>query len=105
MQPLCRVPRLIAPMAASLLLMANALPAQADPSLERENLARIQHELRLLRAQVASAGEVADGAARVRFRYDWLARDLDLIAASIDEHLDAPRQPRAVPPLRGDYRN
>ena len=105
MQPLFRIPRLIAPMVACLLLLASASTAQADPSLERENLARIQHELRLLRAQVASAGEVADATARVRFRYDWLARDLDLIAASIDEHLDAPRQPRTVPPLRGDYRN
>ncbi|MBT0960340.1 integrative conjugative element protein, RAQPRD family [Denitromonas iodatirespirans] len=79
-------------------------PALADESLERENLARIQHELRLIQAQVRDAAGAADTTGRVRFRYDWLTRDLDLMAAAIDEHLDAPRQPRAVAPLRGDYR-
>ena len=42
--------------------------------------------------------------ARLRFRFDWLARDLSLVRRGIEDHLDAPRQPRPVPALRGDYR-
>lgn len=73
-------------------------------SMEREKLALIQHEIKLLQAQIREAANYADTSARVQFRYDWLERDLDLISRSIDDHLDAPRQPRPVPPLRGDYR-
>jgi RAQPRD family integrative conjugative element protein len=40
----------------------------------------------------------------VRFRYEWLKRDLQMMRQGIEQHLDAPRQPRPVPPLRGDYR-
>lgn len=76
----------------------------AGESMEREKLALIQHEINLLKAQVREAASYADTGARIRFRYDWLERDLDLMSRSIDDHLDAPRQPRAVPPLRGDYR-
>lgn len=76
----------------------------AGESMEREKLALIQHEINLLRAQVRDAARYANTGSRIQFRYDWLERDLDLISRSIDDHLDAPRQPRAVPPLRGDYR-
>jgi RAQPRD family integrative conjugative element protein len=41
---------------------------------------------------------------RVRFRFDWLGRDLALVRRGIEDHADAPRQPRPVPALRGDYR-
>ncbi|WP_230971767.1 integrative conjugative element protein, RAQPRD family [Nitrogeniibacter aestuarii] len=78
--------------------------AHADSGMERENLARIQNELRFLKQQVQDAAAHGGTGDRIRFRYDWLARDLDLMALAIDEHLDAPRQPRSVPPLRGDYR-
>ena len=42
--------------------------------------------------------------ARVQFRYDWLDQDLELMRRAVADHLDAPRQPRPVPPLKGDYR-
>lgn len=71
---------------------------------ERESLARIAHELVALKAQVEDAARAAPTMARVQFRYDWLASDLDLIERAIREHLDAPRQPRAIVPLKGDYR-
>ena len=71
---------------------------------ERESLARIAHELVALKAQVEDAARAAPTMARVQFRYDWLTTDLDLIERAIREHLDAPRQPRAIVPLKGDYR-
>ncbi|HSV46447.1 MAG TPA: RAQPRD family integrative conjugative element protein, partial [Ramlibacter sp.] len=50
------------------------------------------------------AAKNADTTARVKFRYDWLGKDLDLVLRGVTDHLDAPRQPRPVPPLVGDYR-
>ncbi|HET9642902.1 MAG TPA: RAQPRD family integrative conjugative element protein [Burkholderiaceae bacterium] len=76
----------------------------ADADSEREALARISYELQQLQAQIAEASKQAPSGQRVRFRYDWLLRDLALVRQGVDEHLDAPEQPRPVPPLRGDYR-
>jgi RAQPRD family integrative conjugative element protein len=78
--------------------------AQADVDSEREELARISHELVRLQGAVANASKNAATGQRVRFRYDWLARDLDLMRQGVDAHLDAPMQPRSVAPLRNDYR-
>ncbi|MEJ6666557.1 MAG: RAQPRD family integrative conjugative element protein, partial [Alcaligenes aquatilis] len=41
---------------------------------------------------------------RVNFRYEWLINDLDVMRRGIQQHLNAPMQPRPVEPLRGDYR-
>jgi RAQPRD family integrative conjugative element protein len=84
-----------------------ALPARADDDLEREQLARIANELQNVEAmadQAQRAVQTGQPAAQVRFRYDWLKRDLQMMRQSIEQHVDAPRQPRPVPPLRGDYR-
>lgn len=90
--------------AAALLLLLWAGGARADADGEREALARIAHELQRLQVQVAEAARGADTSARVRFRYDWLEKDLELMQRGVTDHLDAPRQPRPVPPLIGDYR-
>ena len=91
--------------------MLSALPlllavgtVRADADSEREALARIAHELQRLQAEVQQAAKTADSTARVKFRYDWLAKDLELVQRGVTDHLDAPRQPRPVPPLAGDYR-
>lgn len=77
----------------------------ADADTERESLARIIHELEVLEPLLAEAKAAADPDARIRFRYDWLKQDLERIRQGIAEHIDAPRaEPRAVAPLRGDYR-
>ncbi len=77
----------------------------ADADAERESLARIIHELEVLQPLLLEAEAAADPDARVRFRYDWLKKDLERIRQGIQEHIDAPRSdPRAVAPLRGDYR-
>ena len=94
----------LTPILAAALCAALSPLAFADTDIERDNLARIAYELRALQAQVREASERADATARVKFRYDWLERDLALVEGGIAEHLDAPRQPRPVPPLSGDYR-
>jgi len=89
-----------------ILLLGLASPlAYADTDAERESLARIVHELEVLQPFLVEAEATADPDARVRFRYDWLKKDLERIRQGIQEHIDAPRSdPRAVAPLRGDYR-
>ena len=91
----------------ALLTVALALgcaSARAADDAEREDLARIDYELERVQAMVAQAKLRAPTGQRVRFQYDWLQRDLSLVRQGIDDHLEAPRQPRPVPPLRGDYR-
>ena len=80
-------------------------PALADADAEREALARLSHEIEALEPLIRSAESQANPDARVRFRYDWLRQDLARVRLGIQEHIDAPRaEPRAFPPLRGDYR-
>lgn len=78
--------------------------ARADGDSQRDRLDRIAYELSRLEEQAAEAGKQSAGSARVRFRFDWLAHDLALVRRGIEDHLDAQRQPRPAPPLRGDYR-
>jgi len=86
-----------------LLVLGNV--ALADPDAEREALARLSHEIEVLEPLIRSAESQANPDARVRFRYDWLRQDLARVRLGIQEHIDAPRaEPRAFPPLRGDYR-
>ena len=89
-------------------LLGTALPIQfavADADGEREVLARISHELQAIRPLIDQAASQANPDARIRFQYDWLRQDLNLIRFGIQEHIDTPRsEPRTFPPLRGDYR-
>ena len=87
-----------------LALLALAGPAPAADA-EREALARLAHELDALAALVAAAEAGANPAERVRFRYDWLRRDLARVREGVLEHATADQaEPRPYPPLRGDYR-
>jgi RAQPRD family integrative conjugative element protein len=94
------------------LLLAGALVAviplhlaRAYAEGEREQLARVIHELRAVEPLLRAAQSQADPDARVRFRYDWLRQDLERVRSGIEEHIHAPRaEPRSFPPLRGDYR-
>ena len=113
MQPACtsttpagkRVQR--AWLVALLLAATSALtPAHAgDEDSERANLARIESELAQIQQMVAAAAKDAPPAQRVNFRYEWLIGDIDVMRRGIQQHMNAPRQPRPVEPLRGDYRN
>ncbi len=80
-------------------------PAYADADAERQALARIIHEIEILKPLLAEAKAAADPDCRIQFRYDWLKKDLERVRQGIQEHIDAPRaEPRSVTPLRGDYR-
>lgn len=94
-------------LAVMLLAATTALmPAHAgDEESERANLARIESELAQIQQMVAAAAKDAPPAQRVNFRYEWLIGDLDVMRRGIQQHMNAPRQPRLVEPLRGDYRN
>lgn len=96
-----------APVDASRPAAAEAVPAVRTldkVDVERERLAELSQELVYLRRLVADAARQAPGATRIQFRYDWLDRDLELIQRGIQEHFDAPRQPRPAPALKGNYR-
>lgn len=93
---------LITSLVAALLL---PIAARAEGDAERENLARIEHELTLLKDMVAQASKDAEPNERVRFDYDYLLKDLELVRRGIEDHLDAPRQPRPISALSGQYRH
>lgn len=83
---------------------ASAWAGVTDDELERERLSRIAAEIEQVQAMVAEAERSAPAGQRVKFRYDWLLRDLEMLRQGVVTHVDAPRQPRPVAPLRGDYR-
>ena len=89
-------------------MLAAVMPlhlARADAEGEREQLARVIHELQAIEPLLRAAESQANPDARVRFRYDWLRQDLQRVRSGIQEHINAPRaEPRSFPPLRGDYR-
>ena len=74
------------------------------PDVRSQDFARIAHELDSVKALVSDAERTAPTGQRVKFRYDWLLRDLELLRQGVASHANAPRQPRPVAPLRGDYR-
>ena len=94
---------------AALLIVSIAMTAAtttyADDDAERENLARISYELSQLQRMISDAAKEAETSGGARFRYDLLTRDLRLVRAGVDDHLQRPRQPQRVQPLAGDYRN
>lgn len=111
LQPSCALTRTVhqlraaSALAVFAVLVAAAPAARAnDDDTEREALARISYELARVQQMVAEASKRAPQGQRVRFRYDWLTRDLDLLRQGVEDHADAARQPRPVTPLRGDYR-
>ena len=94
---------------AALLIMSIAMTVAtttyADDDAERENLARISYELSQLQRMINDAAVSAENKGGARFRYDLLARDVGLVQAGVNDHLQRPRQPQRVQPLAGDYRN
>lgn len=72
---------------------------------EHNALEKIIEELDQLNELIDKAERESDSTERIRFRYDWLRRDLKLVKNGIQDHLDAPStEPRAFEPLHGDYR-
>ena len=102
--PLLRSARLTVVTTAWLLCAPLAHAQDLHPP-ESERLARIVHELEALEPLIAEAEAAALPEARIRFRYDWLRRDLARVKGGLEAHLEAAGdEPRSFAPLRGDYR-
>ena len=86
-----------------------AVPATAPTATRIEEnelaiLARLEHELELLKVTVREAEASARGS-RLQFDYAQLRLDLDKIRLGIRAHrVGELSEPRAIEPLSGDYR-
>ena len=88
-----------------LFILVGVGAAHADPTSEREHLARLAHEIDALKSLAGAAEAQAGYPQRIRFQYAWLKQDLDRVRQGILEHLNAPQgEPRRIAPLAGDYR-
>lgn len=77
----------------------------ATTEAEEDALEKIIEELEQLNELIDKAERESDSTERIRFRYDWLRRDLKLVKNGIQDHLDAPStESRTFEPLQGDYR-
>lgn len=77
----------------------------ATTDREQDALEKIIKELEQVNELIDKAERESDSTERIRFRYDWLRRDLKLVKNGIQDHLDAPStEPRTFKPLQGDYR-
>ena len=77
----------------------------ADIVTERKALKQIVHEIKQLDKLIDKAEREADPTERIRFRYDWLRRDLRKVRNGIQDHIDGPStEPKSFEPLQGDYR-
>lgn len=93
-----------APIMLTLVLLLCAASMQADRDAERAALTRLVAEIERLEPLIARAERERDVHDRVRFRYDWLRRDLDEVKSGVEAFLnDAEFTPRTFEPLQGAY--
>lgn len=72
---------------------------------ERKALSDILMHLQDADALIRTAEAQQSNDQRIKFRYDWLRKDLYKITRGISDHLSSPEsQPRAFEPIVGDYR-
>ena len=69
---------------------ASAWATVSDDELERERLARIAAEIEQVQVMVGQAEQSAPTGQRVKFRYDWLQRDLEMLRQGITTTLTLP---------------
>lgn len=74
-------------------------------SIETRTLQRLLTELQRMDSLVNEASLHADPDARIRFDYQLLSRDLQLIGNGIEAHIRAEQMtPPSIEPIAGDYR-
>ena len=94
----------IAHFALAIVLVFAAAALQADRDAERSALSRLAIEIERLEPLIERAKNESEPNARVRFRYDWLRRDLNEVKTGIDAYLtDAEFTPRTFDSLQGEY--
>lgn len=92
------------PVTLASVLLLSAATMQADRDSERAALSRLVAEIERLEPLIARAESEQDVHDRVRFRYDWLRRDLTEIKSGVEAFLnDAEFTPRTFEPLQGAY--
>ena len=88
----------------SFLLGQNALADEATTS-EHQALLKIDRHLADLESLIDAAEQSADPGARIRFRYDWLQRDIAQIRKGVQLYVHKPlADKQANAPLHDDYR-
>ncbi len=76
----------------------------ANTASENAELSRIVHILDSLNPIINAAEIQADSTTRIKFRYDWLRKDLASIRAGLAQKINLPQiEPRVVKPLKGDF--
>ena len=84
----------------------SASAAQADVWQEREALAKVASEISALERLVHDASKINQADGRVKFNYDTLMADLELIRSGIAAHLSQPINPvipSSVDGINGGY--
>ena len=95
--------KLASVLAISLLMTMNA---QADIWAEREALAKVVSEINAIEHLVHDASKLSENRSRVKFNYDALMNDLEIIKTGINTHLSQPIDPvmpSSVNALGGSY--
>lgn len=81
--------------------------ATADDASASENarLLKVDRHLAELDELIEAAEQSVDADARIRFRYDWLRRDIAQVRRGVQVHIHQPlTMKQANAPLQGDYR-
>lgn len=95
----------ILPILLVTLITGSAIYLQSSTDSERDALTHLLNEIVSLNDLIDRAEKESVSTERIRFRYDWLRRDLKLVRRGIEDHLDASTSyPRNFEPLQGDYR-
>ena len=95
---------LVLPIMLAFVLVLAAATMHAERDEERAALTRLLAEIERLEPLIARAESGSDDRDRVRFRYDWLRRDLDEVKRGVEAFLkDAEFTPRSFEPLQGAY--
>lgn len=94
--------------AVALVIAGSALSQQAlaDVWSERAALAQVASEITALERLVHDTSKLSENDARVKFDYDTLMKDLEVIRTGINKHLSQPINPvmpSRVDALQGQY--
>jgi len=86
------------------MLGISSMAGANSSSMEREALARIAQELRIIQGMVAKAKTYQGSSAVRRFRYEALTTDMNAMIEGIQTHLHRPtRLPKRIEPLVLEY--
>ena len=95
---------IVVPTVLAVILAVGAMTLHAERDAERDALIRVVTAIERLEPLIARAESESELHDRVRFRYDWLRRDLNEVKEGIDAFLsDTEYKPRKFEPLQADY--